>query len=130
MAVTSMCTPAAGENAVRLIYPQLQLAVGDTVAFVPDATKTGAKDGAMEIQFTGDSLCAIMWLHKALDAHERAGQPISNYITRPYAGADGRRRQVTHKPLHTSSHRYLMTCWSQEEALRRSHSAMQRREMP
>ena len=53
------------------------------LALMPDSTKTGAKDGAMHVDLTDASYSAVPWLRRDIAAYEEAGQPITNWITRP-----------------------------------------------
>jgi hypothetical protein len=55
------------------------------VDWMPDMTKTGAKDGAMPTFFQGGSQCCLFQLVKCLTAHQAAGAPITNFLTRPLA---------------------------------------------
>lgn len=49
---------------------------------MPDHTKTGARDGPMQVQVTCDSLCVASRLNSLLAAHELMSLPITNWITR------------------------------------------------
>ena len=74
-----------GEAGLPYVYPDLKLGPGARLAFMPDRTKMGAKDGAMQVEITKDKCCAILWLRRNLTAYEAAGQPITDWITRPMA---------------------------------------------
>jgi hypothetical protein len=55
------------------------------VDWMPDKTKTDAKDGAMPTFFQGGSQCCIFQLVERLTAHQAAGVSITNFLTRPLA---------------------------------------------
>ena len=52
---------------------------------MPDNTKTGAKDGPMELTVRGGPYCCLTQLHLCLAAYSTAGHPIVNFLTRPLA---------------------------------------------
>lgn len=82
------CNPAsAGTTAWPLLTPELRWDASQLLFLNPDSTKTGAKDGPMEAAMTCDTLCCISWLHQLAVAQEKAGHPITNYITRPQAAS-------------------------------------------
>jgi hypothetical protein len=89
-ALLSFCIPskpfiAAGQSATPGLYPVFLLAVGQAVAWMPDNTKTGAKDGPMELTVKAGPYCCLTQLHLCLDAHSTAGHPVVNFLTRPLA---------------------------------------------
>ena len=49
----------------------------------PDKTKTGARDGPMAVQITGDELCSMAWLQRLVVLCLDVRQPITNFTTRP-----------------------------------------------
>lgn len=55
------------------------------VDWMPDSTKTGARDGAMPTFYQGGPYCCITQLTRCLAAHTAAGHPITNFLTRPQA---------------------------------------------
>ncbi len=52
---------------------------------MPDHTKTGARDGPMQVEVTHDSFCVASRLAELFKAHEAASCPITNWITRVQA---------------------------------------------
>ena len=76
---------SAGAAVLPYIYPEIKLQQGARVALMPDHTKTGAKDGAMHVEITLCKMCAMSWLRRTMQAYEAAGQPITDWITRPMA---------------------------------------------
>jgi hypothetical protein len=74
---------AAGQSATSRIYPNFLLSVGQEVAWMPDNTKTGAKDGPMELTVKAGPYCCLTQLFHCLHAHSTAGHPIGNFLTRP-----------------------------------------------
>lgn len=52
---------------------------------MPDHTKTGARDGPMQVDISCDAFCVASRLNELLAAHEAAACPITNWITRVQA---------------------------------------------
>ena len=71
-----------GENAVSHLYPAVKLPVGARLHLLPDHTKN-RKGGHCPITLSLDVLCMSTWLPLAIHAYAVAGQPITNFITRP-----------------------------------------------
>ncbi len=71
-----------GENAVPYLVPESRLQAGAVLHLLPDTTKN-KKGGHCKITLTRDVMCFSTWFQMAVHHHAAAGQPITNYITRP-----------------------------------------------
>jgi len=80
-------TCSAADGGMPTMYTGWELPLGSKLLFLPDSTKTGARDGPMEAVVTGGLLCCVIWLRWLLLAGSRAaGCSITNYVTRPHTG--------------------------------------------
>ena len=71
-----------GESAVPYLVPEMKLLAGAILHLLPDTTKN-KKGGHCKIVLTCDVLCCASWLQMAVHHYAAAGQPITNFITRP-----------------------------------------------
>lgn len=71
-----------GGSALPFLLPTVQLQPGAQLHFIPETTKN-KKGGHCNVTLTRDVLCFSSWFALLSHAHLAAGQPITNYITRP-----------------------------------------------
>ena len=71
-----------GESAVPHLYPSLQMGPNAKVHIIPDSTKN-KKGGHCSLTLSCDELCFSSWLQLAIYSYHAAGQPITNFLTRP-----------------------------------------------
>lgn len=71
-----------GGSAISFLFPTVQLQPGAQLHFIPETTKN-KKGGHCTVTLTCDVLCFSSWFILLCHAHLAAGQPITNYITRP-----------------------------------------------
>ena len=81
MRLQNIVLPTGG-TAIPFLFPQVQLPPGAQLHLLPDVTKN-KKGGHCTVTLTCDLLCFSFWFQLLLHAHTAAGQPITNYITRP-----------------------------------------------
>ena len=81
MRLQNIVLPTGG-TAIPFLLPQVQLQPGAQLHLLPDVTKN-KKGGRCTVTLTCDVLCFSFWLQLLVPAHTAAGQPITNYITRP-----------------------------------------------
>lgn len=74
--------------------------LGAQVDWMPDSTKTGARDGAMPTYCQGGPQCCIYQLLQCLVAHQADRLPITNFLTRPLAPC---KRAFADKPFASSA---------------------------
>ena len=91
----------AGDSAVPYLVPVLKLQVGAILHLLPDTTKN-KKGGHCKITLTGDIMCFSTWLQQlqAMYHYIVAGQPITNFITRPLETGT---KQFAEKPMTISN---------------------------
>ena len=70
-----------GGNAVPYLVPN-KLQPGAILHLLPDTIKN-KKGGHSSVTLTCDLLCLSTWLQLAVAQYAAAGQPITNYLTRP-----------------------------------------------
>ena len=70
-----------GGNAVLYLVPN-KLQPGAILHLLPDTTKN-KKGGHSSVTLTCDLLCMSTWLQLAVAQYAAAGQPVTNYLTRP-----------------------------------------------
>ena len=78
----SNITLPAGESTVSYLYPLVKLAPNSKVHIIPDSTKN-KKGGHCSLTLSCDELCFASWLQLAIHSYHAAGQPITNFLTRP-----------------------------------------------
>ena len=71
-----------GGSALPYLIPGVTLTAGAVLHLLPDHTKN-KKGGHCRVTLTCDALCLSTWLARAVQQHAEAGQPITNFITRP-----------------------------------------------
>jgi len=78
------CTEIGQHCATNWLYlvPESRLQAGAVLHLLPDTTKN-KKGGHCKVTLTRDVMCFSTWFQMAVHHHAAAGQPITNYITRP-----------------------------------------------
>ena len=71
-----------GGSALPYLAPVRQLGKGAKLHLLPDSTKN-KKGGHCSVTLTCDVLCFTTWLQLALHHYAAAGQPTTDYLTRP-----------------------------------------------
>ena len=69
-------------SALPYLIPGTTLAAESVLHLLPDHTKN-KKGGHCRVTLTCDVMCLSTWLARAMQQHAEAGQPITNYLTRP-----------------------------------------------
>ena len=88
-----------GSNAVAYLYPKVKLTTGAHLHLLPDHTKN-KKGGHCPVLLSCDAMCLSVWLPLAIVHYAAAGQPITNFITRPLQIGS---KLFAEKPMTTSS---------------------------
>jgi len=73
-----------GGNAVAFLVPTRKLPAGAMLHLLPGTTKN-RKGGHCSVTLTCDVLCFSTWLQLVTHHYAEAGQPVTNFITRPLA---------------------------------------------
>lgn len=73
-----------GGSAVPYSLPQLGMTAGAKLHVKPDCTKN-QKGGHRQVTLSCDPLYFTSWLRPAVALYSAAGQPITNFITRPFS---------------------------------------------
>ena len=88
-----------GESALPYLVPEVKLPAGATLHLLPDTTKN-KKGGHCKITLSCDALCFSSWLQMSVHYYAAAGQPITNFITRPLAVGT---KRFAEKPMTSSN---------------------------
>ena len=70
------------ESAVPYLTPLRKLQAGSVLHLLPDTTKN-KKGGHCKVVLSCDVMCFSTWLQLAVHHYAEAGQPITNFLTRP-----------------------------------------------
>jgi len=95
------CTEIGQHCATNWLYlvPESRLQAGAVLHLLPDTTKN-KKGGHCKVTLTRDVMCFSTWFQMAVHHHAAAGQPITNYITRPRGVGT---KQFAEKPMTCSN---------------------------
>ena len=95
------CTEIGQHCATNWPYlvPESRLQAGAVLHLLPDTTKN-KKGGHCKVTLTRDVMCFSTWFQMAVHHHAAAGQPITNYITRPRGVGT---KQFAEKPMTCSN---------------------------
>lgn len=89
-----------GGSALPFLVPATTLAAGAVLHVLPDNTKN-KKGGHCPVTLTCDVLCFSTWLERATHHYAVAGQPITNFLTRPLQ--PGSKTLFAEKPMSSSN---------------------------
>ncbi len=93
----------AGSSAISFLLPTMQLPPRAQLHFIPETTKN-RKGGHCNVTLTCDVLCCSSWLVLLYHARLAAGQPITNYITRPLNSSGNSSGKIfTEAPMSSSA---------------------------
>ena len=88
-----------GESALPYLIPDRKLQAGSVLHLLPDSTKN-KKGGHCKVVLSCDVMCFTTWLQLAVCQYAEAGQPITNFITRPLSVGTSR---FTEQPMTCSN---------------------------